>query len=428
MLRRRRERQLWAEAVLYSVALSLTFVFVYGGCNSLASRRTELASCFFAWELRIPFVPALILPYLSIDLFFIASFLLCANRIELRAHARRIAFAILVAGAAFLVFPLTVGYARPDVSGWTAGLFEFLWAFDKPHNLVPSLHVALASLLWPVYSRHTRGPLRWFVHGWFALIIASPLLTWQHHVLDVATGAMLGQVCLFVFPERPDSSLERSSPNLRVAGFYALGSAALGILAIALGSWFWILIWPASSLAIINASYIRGNSAVFRKTNGRLPVSTRVVLGPYLLGACARRLIYRRGREPWVEASPGVYFGRLLTRREALVARSMGVTGVLDLTAEHAETRALLEIEYLNPLSRSLERTEYLNVPVVDLTEPSPEQLDLAVAFIAKHAHRGGVYVHCALGVSRSAAVLSNYLSRSLFQVMSRPPVNPTRS
>jgi protein-tyrosine phosphatase/membrane-associated phospholipid phosphatase len=396
-------RRPWAEAVLCSAVLSLLFVFVYGECNALASRRTDLGTCFFAWELRIPFVPALIVPYMSIDLFFVASFLLCADRIELRAHTQRIVATILVAGLAFLVFPLTAGYPRPEVSGWAGPLFGLLRSFDKPHNLVPSLHVALASLLWAVYARHTppntHGSLRWFVHLWFTLIIASPLFTWQHHLLDVVTGAMLGQVCMFVFPGLHEHVLVRSaSANFRVARLYAAGSAVLGILAIALGSWFWLLAWPAASLALIAIAYARGNSSVFRKSGGRFPISTRVVLGPYLFGAYVSLLIYRRRGEPWVEAAPGVYCGRLLTKREARAVRSMGVTGVLDLTAEHAETRAFLGLDYLN-------------VPVLDLTAPSREQSDVAVDFIAEHAHSGGVYVHCALGISRSIAAVAAYIA-----------------
>ena len=432
------ERRPWVQAVLFSSALSLLFVVVYGGCNALASQRTDLGRYFLACELQIPFVPALIVPYFSIDLFFVASFLLCADEIELRAHARRIALAILIAGLAFLVFPLTAGYPRPDVSGWAGRLFEFLWSFDKPHNLVPSLHVALASLLWPVYARHARGATRWLVHGWFGLIVVSPLLTWQHHLLDVATGAMLGQVCLFAFPEgrdrdkihapgrswnhalfgslaanlaidRRQRSLLRSAPNLRVARYYAAGSAALGILAIGLGSGFWLLMWPASSLALIAVAYARGNSSVFRKSGGRLPIRTRVVLGPYLLGMFARLLIYRRRGEPWVEAAPRVYCGRLLTKREALRMRAMGVTGVLDMTAEHAETRAFLETDYLDSDRLMLREIEYLNVPVLDLTKPSRNQLDIAVSFIAEHARGDGVYVHCALGISRSVTSVAEY-------------------
>ncbi len=147
---------------------------------------------------------------------------------------------------------------------------------------------------------------------------------------------------------------------------------------------------------------------MFRKSNGSLPISTRVVLGPYLLGAFARLLIYRRRGEPWVEAAPGVYCGRLLTNREALAARAMGVTGVLDLSAEHAETGAFLEIEYLN-------------VPVLDLTEPSREQFDVTGAFIAEHVLRGGVYVHCALGISRSVAAATAYTTSQ----QTEPPPAP---
>lgn len=393
-------RRPWVEAILLSAALSLLFVAVYGGCNALASRRADLETAYFPWELRIPFAPVFIAPYMSIDLFFAASFLLCTDKVELIAHARKITLAILVAGLAFVAFPLTTGYGRPEVSGWTGWLFELLWSFDKPHNLAPSLHIALATLLWPVYARHIRrfGSLRWFVHGWFAVIVVSPILTWQHHVLDVATGAMLGQLCTYAFPERRNRALDLSSPNLVIARLYAAGSAALGVLAMALGSWFWLLLWPAASLALIAIAYVRGSSSVFRKVGGRLPVSTRVVVGPYLLGAFARLLIYNRRRKLWVAIAPGVYCGRLPTRRDALTMRAMGVTGVLDMTAEHAETRPCLEVEYLN-------------VPVLDLTAPSREQLDAAVEFIAEHARRGGVYVHCALGVSRSADAVAAYIA-----------------
>src|SRR5690242_12891227 len=144
---------------LASVSLSLLFVLIYGGSNFVASR-VDGGSWFYSWELRIPFVPLLILPYLSIDLFFVASFLLCANKTELRAHCRRIAMAILAAGACFILFPLSTGYSAPAVDGWTGDLFRFLWSFDRPHNLVPSLHVALLSLLWPIYIRHTSGVTR----------------------------------------------------------------------------------------------------------------------------------------------------------------------------------------------------------------------------------------------------------------------------
>lgn len=439
----------WKAALLSSTALSTLFIVVYGGSNALASQR-ELRTCFFPWEKQIPFVSLFITSYLSIDLFFVASFLLCLDASELRTHSRRIAMAILIAGVAFITFPLTVGYGRPEVSGWTGWLFEFLWSFDKPHNLVPSLHVGLASLLWPVYARHSRGLPRWLIHGWFAMIVVSPLLTWQHHVLDVVTGAMLGQFCFYMVPvqsgqgstglkafdpigdggqstdsgpsfisaRRGDGLLFTSTPNLRIAGRCAAVSVTLCILVLSAGSWSWLLLWPATSLAIISIAYVCGDGFVFRKSHGRIPISTRIVLGPYLCGMFVRRQIYKNRLERWREIAPGVYCGRLPTGWDVEALRAMGITAVLDMTAEHSEARAFRcggkESSAL-PMNGGINvAVEYLNIPVLDLTEPSSEQLDVAAAFILKHRSRGTVYVHCALGISRSVAAVKTYTSLPL--------------
>src|SRR5215813_6004004 len=433
-----RSERPWKAAILSSAVLSILFIVLYGGSNTLAAQR-ELRTSFFPWEKQIPFVPLLIVPYLSIDLFFVTSFLLCADTPELRTHARRVALAILIAGVAFVIFPLTVGYERPVVGGWTGWLFEFLWSFDKPHNLVPSLHVALASLLWPVYARHTRGLVRWLIHGWFALIVVSPLLTWQHHVLDVVTGAMLGQFCIFCVPEQftfgsagfatiatsnrtrstdrasalPRRSLFISTPRVRIARRCATGSTILIVLALVIGSWAWLLLWPALALAILSIAYLRGNGDVFRKSQGKIPISTRVILGPYLCGMFVRRLIYKNRVRAWTEVAPGVYCGRLPTRQDVEALHAMGVSAVLALTAEHSEARAFRHNSHSKPTLRHRQinvnldnAIEYLNIPVLDLTAPSKEQLEVAAAFIAKHRSRGNVYVHCALGVSRSVSVV----------------------
>ena len=439
-----RSERPWKAALLSSVALSTLFIVVYGGSNALAAQR-ELQTCFFQWEKQIPFVPLLIIPYLSIDLFFVASFMLCIDEAELRTHSRRIALAILIAGVAFIIFPLSIGYARPDAHGWTSSLFNVLWTFDKPHNLVPSLHIALALLLWPVYASHTHGRLRWLIHSWFAMIVVSPLLTWQHHVIDIVTGAMLSQFCIFFVPEKfnfvaaafptrstlggrngsaePASAffstksrhqtLFISTPNIRVASRCAAGSGALILMGLVMGSWAWLLLWPASSLAIMSIAYVRGDGSVFRKSGGRVPMSTRMVLGPYLIGMFVRRLIYKSRVERWREIVPGVYCGRLATGSEAEALIDMRVTAVLDMTAEHSETRALRTAACSrSPIPRD-ESVEYLNIPVLDLTEPSGEQLDVAAAFIAGQLSKGIVYVHCALGVSRSVSAATAYTTLS---------------
>ncbi|HEX5244738.1 MAG TPA: hypothetical protein VFW23_15855, partial [Tepidisphaeraceae bacterium] len=68
--------------------------------------------------------------------------------------------------------------------------------------MAPSLHVTEIMLLWVIYCRHTSGWLRSVIQVWFVLVIASTLLVWQHHVMDVITGFLLGVICLMVFPDR----------------------------------------------------------------------------------------------------------------------------------------------------------------------------------------------------------------------------------
>lgn len=153
------------------------FLLVYGGTNYLASLRANVGTLHFEWERRIPFVPWMILPYMSIDLFFIAAPFLCGDEMELRVVRRRLAGAILICGAFFLVLPLRFAFARPAVTGWLGSVFNNFRKLDRPFNLVPSLHIALCVILADLYLRHSRGILRLALGGWFILIGISTLLT-----------------------------------------------------------------------------------------------------------------------------------------------------------------------------------------------------------------------------------------------------------
>ena len=113
-----------ASAARRSALLSLMFLAVYGACNWIAAQRADVGVWYFAWERRIPFVPAMIVPYLSIDAFFVAAPFLCRDRAELDAFTRRVSVAILVAGACFLTLPLRFAFARPVVQGWPGVLFR----------------------------------------------------------------------------------------------------------------------------------------------------------------------------------------------------------------------------------------------------------------------------------------------------------------
>ncbi|MFQ5903137.1 MAG: dual specificity protein phosphatase family protein [Candidatus Binatia bacterium] len=378
--------------------LSVLFIVVYGGANWITSQRSDVGLWFFEWERNIPFVPLMILPYMSIDIFFVAAPFLCWDEQERRIFAKRVTIAIFVAGVFFLLVPLRFAFPRPVVSGGLGGIYQFLHGFDQPFNLFPSLHITLQTILADKYSRHTKGFLRRVVQIWFSLIGLSTLLTYQHHIIDVIGGFILAAFC-FYFVYEP-SSMTPASKNLRVGLYYGMGCAVVLGLSLYLGPWGSLLLWPAFSLGVVAAAYLGVGPSLYRKKEGRLPLSTQFLLAPFLLGQRLSLLYYRRQGRPWNEVAPGILIGQRLSRPEAQRAVSQGITAVLDLTSEFSETSPFLS-------------TNYLNLPVLDLTAPTQTQLEKAAAFIQEQSTRGKVYVHCKIGYSRSAAAVGAYLLKN---------------
>jgi membrane-associated phospholipid phosphatase len=193
-------------AALISAALSLLFMVVYGGCSWITAHRSDVGTWYYSWESFIPFVPLMIIPYMSIHLFFVCGPFLCRSRDELRVLAQRITFAILVAGACFLLIPLRLSAVRPQPDGWTGAIFRFLHTVDQPYNLFPSLHIAFRTILADHYAKHTKGVVRLASHLWFVLIGFSTLLTFQHHFVDIVGGFILAGICIYFFRCKCQSS------------------------------------------------------------------------------------------------------------------------------------------------------------------------------------------------------------------------------
>lgn len=112
------------DALKTSTFLSLFFFVVYGGTNWITAHRSDVGTWYFPWEMSIPFVPLMIIPYMSVDLFFFAAPFLCGSRVEMRTLARRIVLGITIAGIFFLAMPLKLGYPRPVVTGWLGAIYN----------------------------------------------------------------------------------------------------------------------------------------------------------------------------------------------------------------------------------------------------------------------------------------------------------------
>lgn len=375
--------------------LGLLFMVVYHTTNALSSVRPDVQTWAFAWEQRIPFVAWFIVPYWSVDLFFVAGPFVCRDDAELRLLRNRVALSIVVAGICFLVMPLTLQFQRPEPFGVFAPLMASLYSFDKPHNLFPSLHIALRTILAALFVSKTTGLTRVATHIWFSLIGCSTLFTWQHQFADVVGGFLLAAMCFQAFPSRPCQVVV--GKNVRIGCYYLAG--AFICLLLAKQSWPLgiVISWPAFMFGTLALGYFGLGCTVWGKSDGRLNWLTKSFFWPIRLGHEWSRKHYRKQSAPWDALADSVLIGSQPDEEEARALVKSGVTAVLDLTSEYERPSAFASINYLN-------------IPVLDLTAPSSVHLREMAVFIEREQQGGKVYIHCKAGYSRTAAAAGAWL------------------
>ena len=397
----------WRHAIVWLLFLGPFFFATYNGANWLASQRPHVPSLVFEWERALPFVPWTIVPYWTIDAFYAVSLFLCRDRAEVGMLGRRLLTAQVVAVLCFIAFPLRFAFSQPAADGVFGAMFIALSAFDKPFNQAPSLHIALLVILWVHYAPRCHGVLRLALHGWFALIGVSVLTTYQHHFIDIPSGAALGMFCLWLWPADPlaspiGSARRPGDPRgLTLALRYGLGAAACLAAALALGGGALWLLWGTVSLALVSAAYAALGPVVFQKSaQGRLSMAAFSLLAPYLLAARLNVWAWTRGQPAAVEIADGVWLGRYPT--PAILAR-LAVRRIVDVSAEMTGSLAW-------PGSRSATALPIEAVPLLDLLAPEGAALHRAAEAIEQARAGGPVLVCCALGYSRSAAAIAAWL------------------
>lgn len=180
------------------LALGSLFLIGYRATNDYAEAHSVLTAPRFAWEDTIPFLAWTVVPYLSLNIVFPLSFFLCERRRELDVHGLRLLTAQVASFGAFLLWPMRNMHRAPIEHGVASGFFEALLAFDKPYNMMPSLHLAVLVIVWDLLRRKFEAPWCWACHAGALIIAISTLTTWQHHVLDVLAGTILGVLCIAV--------------------------------------------------------------------------------------------------------------------------------------------------------------------------------------------------------------------------------------
>lgn len=179
-------------AWLLTAANGVWFAVVYIGCDWITAQRSLRIPVHLPGELSIPFIPSAVVIYMSIYVLFLAGPFIVRERREFSALIRALAMITLIGGIGFLLIPARVAFDPPGDLGLWRGLFHFADRLNLDYNMVPSLHVALSVCCISAFSRRASrlgGLLLWI---WAVAIAVSTLLTHQHHIVDVATGWILG--------------------------------------------------------------------------------------------------------------------------------------------------------------------------------------------------------------------------------------------
>lgn len=193
---------------------------------------------------------------------------------------------------------------------------------------------------------------------------------------------------------------------MKMVKYYLLAGILLCVVAAFVPYW-WInvpVIWTAASLFAVCVAYLSHYPELFRKrADGRIPWYVRWLFIPFLLGAQAYNYYARKtDKVPNIQKiEDQLYLGTRLVSSDIEKLKSQGIDCILDVTAE---------FDSLDWTSYRYD-VDYLNIPVLDHTSPTNEQLHLTLNWIDQHIRDGRkVLVHCALGRGRSVLVMAAYL------------------
>lgn len=148
---------------------------------------------------RVPLLPAFAPIYLGVHVFGVIPFCVIPEVRLLRRHLLGAVLIVVLSSVLWIALPVRVDRPPldPALPGFGAWLLRGIYSFDPTTNCFPSAHCAIA-----VYAaiglRFARSRAL-FVWGIVTatLICASTVLTHQHYIADVLSGAVLAALCAF---------------------------------------------------------------------------------------------------------------------------------------------------------------------------------------------------------------------------------------
>ncbi|GGW87680.1 diacylglycerol kinase family protein [Alteromonas halophila] len=193
---------------------------------------------------------------------------------------------------------------------------------------------------------------------------------------------------------------------MKMVKYYVLGAIAAVGLAWLIPFWFIKapLVWIAFSLLAVSSAYLFNYPSLFRKReDGSIPFYIRWLFIPFLLGSGSYNSWARKNdKVPAIQQiDENLFLACRLFGSDVDTLLDYDVQAILDVTAE------------FDGLDWSAYQSDctYLNVPVLDHTSPTMEQLNTAINWIDQQIDAGRkVVVHCALGRGRSVLIVAAYL------------------
>ncbi len=386
------------EKIVWMLYLGVFFFLVYGLSNFIASQTAPHNSVYMEWEKNIPFISIFIIPYMSLDLLFISVFFAPYNRTELRTLALRIFALISFSTLIFIIIPLQFNFEKPEINSFQT-LFYFL-KLDKPFNQLPSLHISFSVIFFcSIKPKINSNLAKYLILSWIILICLSTLFTFQHHFWDIPTGIIVGFLAVyFISPSKSKLLFNSfSTPrSIKIAGYYLFAAVIISFITMLFGDinlFTIILTWLFASVLVVSIAYAFGFKHLIVKTNSKANFVQKIFFLPYFLGNHISLRIYQKKLKAYVKVKNNVYIGRYLKIEEANQLLNKNIKKSLNLALE----------QQFMPVFFDETRLAFL-----DQTIQSPESLHKAVQHI--ESNLDGIYIHCALGLSRTILVISAWL------------------
>ncbi len=182
---------------------------------------------------------------------------------------------------------------------------------------------------------------------------------------------------------------------MRNGGLCLLGAAALIGLAVAIGGWAWLLVWPALNLTLVGFAYVFDLPNVFGKQpDGTVALANKALILPYLLANWAvwhTRQAFST-EPPYHRLTDAILIGRRQRPHEF----PPDIDAIIDLTCEFREATG------------DRPRADYHSFPILDGTGTDPDRLR---DFLERIDTAGSVtFIHCAAGHGRVATVAASLL------------------